>query len=101
MPQEIVTRDHEGKIMRTIDSAHLLAQWLKKCYGSKEFNSQQFFDEVEDFLGLGDSRSHQHYLEFCLNHEQIQQMESGNFRSTPTKPLTLKFRLSQKVDVDD
>jgi hypothetical protein len=81
---------------RTIDNAYLLSQWLKKRFGGAEFTEEQFFAEVEDFLGLGDSRSHQHYLEFCLKYEQVRRLESGLFVATPHKPLSLKMRLAQK-----
>ena len=83
------------------DNAYLLSQWLRKCYGTKEFTIQQFIEEVQNFLYLIDKRSHEKYLEASIMFEQIQQTESGNFIATPHPLLSLKMRLARKTAVDE
>ena len=83
------------------DNVYLLSQWLKKCYGSKEFTTQQFIEEVKNFLYLIDNRSHMKYLEASIQYEQIQRVESGNFIATPHPLLSLKMRLARKKAVDE
>ena len=79
---------------RQIDNAYLLSQYMEEKFGENEFDIEQFFEETEDFLGLGDNRTHQKYLEFCIRYNQITRKESGKFVATPNRPITPRMRLA-------